>query len=51
MPALFPFAQDIDDNHPSETAMDDYLDFDFTIHNTGSFQDLERQVRELLTRL
>jgi hypothetical protein len=40
-----------DDNHPSETAMDDYRHFDFTIHNTGSFQDLEQQVRELLKRL
>lgn len=40
-----------DDNHPSEVAMDDYPHFDFVIHNTGTFQDLERQVRELLKRL
>jgi hypothetical protein len=40
-----------DDNHPSETAMDDYPHFDFVIHNTGSFADLERQVRELLKQL
>ena len=40
-----------DDNNPSETAMDDYPHFDFTIHNTGTFRDLERQVRELLQRL
>ena len=40
-----------DDNHPSETGMDDYAHFDFTLHNTGSLDDLTRQVRELLTRL
>jgi len=40
-----------DDNHPSEVAMDDYGHFDFVIHNTGTFLDLERQVRELLKRL
>ncbi|MCI1189325.1 hypothetical protein MON38_18025 [Hymenobacter sp. DH14] len=40
-----------DDNHPSEVAMDDYPHFDFTLHNTGSREDLTRQVRELLRRL
>jgi energy-coupling factor transporter ATP-binding protein EcfA2 len=40
-----------DDNHPSETAMDDYPHFDFVLHNTGSREDLTRQVRELLERL
>ena len=40
-----------DDNHPSEVAMDDYPSFDFVIHNTGSFADLERQVQALLKRL
>ena len=40
-----------DDNHPSEVAMDDYPHFDFTLHNTGSRDDLTRQVRELLGRL
>ncbi|MBJ6110951.1 hypothetical protein JAO73_18155 [Hymenobacter sp. BT523] len=40
-----------DDNHPSEVSMDAYPNFDFTLHNTGSYQDLERQVRELLKRL
>ena len=37
-----------DDNHPSETAMDDYPHFAATLHNTGSRNDLTRQVRELL---
>ena len=40
-----------DDNHPSEVAMDDYPDFDFVIHNTGSIADLERQVQALLKQL
>jgi hypothetical protein len=40
-----------DDNHPSETSMDDYPHFAATIHNTGSMEDLERQVRELLKLL
>jgi energy-coupling factor transporter ATP-binding protein EcfA2 len=40
-----------DDNHPSETAMDDYPHFDFMLHNTGSLEDLTRQVRELLKQL
>ena len=38
-----------DDNHPSETAMDDYPHFAATLHNTGSRDDLTRQVRELLS--
>jgi hypothetical protein len=40
-----------DDNHPSETAMDTYQHFDFTIYNTGSFKDLEQQVKELTKQL
>ena len=40
-----------DDNHPSEVAMDDYPHFDFTLHNTGSVEDLKRQVRELLKQV
>ncbi|MBH8560104.1 nucleoside/nucleotide kinase family protein [Hymenobacter negativus] len=40
-----------DDNHPSETAMDDYPHFDVVLHNSGSLEDLTRQVRELLGRL
>jgi energy-coupling factor transporter ATP-binding protein EcfA2 len=40
-----------DDNHPSEISMDAYPNFDFVLHNTGSYQDLEQQVRELLKRL
>ncbi|MBD2721411.1 hypothetical protein [Hymenobacter armeniacus] len=40
-----------DDNHPSEVSMDTYPNFDYVLHNTGSYQDLERQVRELLKRL
>ena len=40
-----------DDNHPSEVAMDDYPHFAATLHNSGSRDDLTRQVRELLGRL
>ena len=40
-----------DDNHPSETAMDDYPHFAAVLHNTGSRDDLTRQVRALLRRL
>lgn len=40
-----------DDQHPSETALDHYPHFDFTIHNTGSVADLELQARALLRRL
>jgi energy-coupling factor transporter ATP-binding protein EcfA2 len=40
-----------DDNHISEVAMDDYPHFAATLHNTGSRDDLTRQVRELLERL
>ncbi|NVO31330.1 nucleoside/nucleotide kinase family protein [Hymenobacter lapidiphilus] len=40
-----------DDAHPSETALDGYPHFDAVLHNTGSKTDLERQVRELLTRV
>ena len=40
-----------DDDHPSETAMDDYLHFDAVLHNTGSHKDLEQQVQALLKQL
>lgn len=40
-----------DDNHPSETALDEYAHFDARLHNVGSFADLEQQVRELMKRL
>ena len=37
-----------DDNHPSETALDDYPHFAATIYNTGSPDELRQQVQELL---
>jgi hypothetical protein len=40
-----------DDNHPSETVMDSYQRFNYTIHNTGSLDDLTQQVRQLLSLL
>ena len=40
-----------DDNHPSETALDNYPHFAATIRNNGSRDDLERQARELLRLL
>lgn len=40
-----------DDDHPSETAMDDYPHFAATLRNSGSPDDLTRQVRKLLGRL
>ena len=40
-----------DDNHPSETAMDNYPHVAATLHNSGSREDLTQQVRELLGRL
>ena len=40
-----------DDDHPSETALDDYPHFAATLRNTGSREDLTRQVRALLPLL
>ncbi|TGD83283.1 hypothetical protein [Hymenobacter wooponensis] len=40
-----------DDEHPSETALDQYHHFTATLYNNGSFKDLERQVQELLKSL
>ena len=40
-----------DDNHPSETSLDMYPHFVTTLHNTGSRDELEQQVRALLARL
>ena len=39
-----------DDNHPSECALDD-AQFDYTIYNTGTLDELRQQVSELLTVL
>ena len=36
-----------DDEHPSETALDDYPHFAATLCNKGSWEDLTRQVRAL----
>jgi hypothetical protein len=35
-------------NHPSETALDDYLFFDYTIDNKGTMSDLIEEVRRIL---
>ena len=40
-----------DDQHPSETAMDEYAHFAATMHNAGSVADLERQLYPLLAQL
>jgi hypothetical protein len=40
-----------DDTHPSETALDNYQYFAATIRNSGSIEELEQQVRELLGNL
>ena len=40
-----------DDDHPSEIALDNYPHFAATLHNSGSREDLTRQVREVLKRL
>jgi hypothetical protein len=38
-----------DDNHPSETALDDYRSYSAVLHNTGSLDTLREQVRQLLS--
>lgn len=40
-----------DDQHPSETALDEYPHFAAIFHNTGSRWDLEQQVRRVLQQL
>lgn len=37
-------------NHPSETGLDDYQDFDYIIDNNGSMEDLIEQVRIILIK-
>ncbi|AYA36023.1 hypothetical protein D3Y59_02495 [Hymenobacter oligotrophus] len=37
-----------DDNHPSETALDNYTHYDAVLRNAGSLQDLQAQVQRLL---
>ncbi len=37
-----------DDDHPSETALDNYPHVSAILHNTGSYSELEQQVRGLL---
>ncbi|OON66476.1 hypothetical protein [Hymenobacter sp. CRA2] len=38
-----------DDAHPSETALDDYANYDAVLHNTGSLAELKAQVQQLLS--
>ncbi|TGE07602.1 hypothetical protein [Hymenobacter fodinae] len=40
-----------DDEHLSETALDQYSHFTAIMHNKGSFKDLEQQVQQLLAQL
>jgi hypothetical protein len=40
-----------DDSHPSETVMDTYDQFSAVLHNVGSREALEQQVRALLQRM
>ena len=37
----------IDSNHPSETALDDYDGFDYVVENDGSIEDLVDKIRQL----
>lgn len=39
------------DTHISETALDNYDGFDYVIHNDGTIEDLENQVRKILVEL
>lgn len=34
--------------HPSETALDDYARFDFTINNNGSLQELSQKAKLIM---
>jgi len=36
------------DNHPSETALDDYKDFDYTIDNNGTIEELIQKIKKIL---
>ncbi|KAA9327672.1 hypothetical protein F0P96_16985 [Hymenobacter busanensis] len=38
-----------DDNHPSETAMDEYAAYAAVLRNAGSLDELQKRVAELLT--
>jgi hypothetical protein len=39
------------DNHPSETALDDYKDWDYIIRNYGSLESLVGQVKDMREKL
>ena len=39
-----------DDNHPSETALDDYNEFDYIIDNDGSIEELIEKVKQILIK-
>ena len=36
--------------HPSETALNDYSNWDYIIDNTGSIEDLQKKVKEILDK-
>lgn len=41
------FDEDKEDNHSSETALDNYTDWDYIIDNNGTIEDLVNKVKEL----
>lgn len=37
-------------NHPTETALDDYYDYDYIINNNGTLNDLKKEVKNILNK-
>lgn len=40
----------LDDKHPSETALDQYQDWDYVIDNNGTIENLVKKVKEILIK-
>ena len=45
-----PFKSDMHGQHPSETALDNYEDWDYIVENNGSLEDLVKKVKEILIK-
>jgi hypothetical protein len=39
------------DYHPSEIALDDYQDWDYVIHNSGTFEELVNEVKDIYNKI
>ena len=50
-PNFNPYKSDLEKNHPTELALDNYQDFDYTIKNDSTLEDLRIKIENILNEI